>query len=79
MSAEDVLIAAKAECLEGESLEEHEAHREKLAAAYADFAAQSAEESNPAPPGEVTQIDAAIVAQSAMNEPPPEAPPEAAV
>jgi hypothetical protein len=62
MSAEqETLDAAKLECVEGESAEEHEAHREKLEAAYAAFAGR--QESNPAEPG-VTEIDAAVVVNS---------------
>ena len=59
MSAEqEALDAAKAECAEGETPEEHEAHRQKLEEAYAAFAGR--QDSNPAPPG-ITEIDAAIV------------------
>jgi hypothetical protein len=56
--AEAALVAAKLECKEGESPEEHEAHRAKLEAAYADFATAGA--SNPAAPDGVTPLTAEV-------------------
>jgi hypothetical protein len=54
------LDLAKLKCVEDETPEEHEAHAGELAAAYAAFAARSGagQESNPAPPGETTEVDA---------------------
>jgi hypothetical protein len=54
------LDLAKLKCVEGESPEEHEAHAGELAAAYAAFAARSGQGqvSNPAPSGEVTDMEA---------------------
>lgn len=60
----------KAQCVEGETGEQHAAHAEALTAAYTAFASRdvATDESNPAPPGE-TFVDAAIVV-TADTEPP---------
>lgn len=57
--AEAALIAAKLECSETETPQEHEVHRAKLEQAYADFVVEQQgflPNSNPAPPG-VTDIE----------------------
>jgi len=59
---QETLDALKAQCLEGESDDEHAAHGEALGAAYAAFAGRQV--SNPATPGATTQIDAAVVVTS---------------
>jgi hypothetical protein len=56
--AQDVLDAAKALCVEGESEEDHAQHSAKLEAAYKAFSDGSV--SNPSPQGE-TGIDAHVV------------------
>jgi hypothetical protein len=55
------LDLAKLKCVEGESPEEHEAHKGELEAAYAAFSSRTGgvTESNPAPPG-TTEVDAAV-------------------
>ena len=58
--AQAALDLAKLKCVEGESDEEHAAHKDELAAAYADFAADGGgTPSNPAPEGE-TGLDADV-------------------
>jgi hypothetical protein len=54
------LDMAKLKCVEGESDEEHAAHKGELEAAYAAFASRAGagSESNPAPSGETTNIEA---------------------
>lgn len=51
----------KAQCQDGETAAEHEAHAAQLAAAYATLAAPQA--SNPAPQG-VTELSAHVVVNS---------------
>ncbi len=68
MSAESELLALKQACKEGESPEEHDKHAVALAAAYAAFADAVPQASNPAPQGETTGIDAAVVVTSADPE-----------
>jgi hypothetical protein len=58
---QETLDALKATCIGDESDEEHAAHAEALAAAYAAFAGRQV--SNPAPPG-VTQVTADVVVTS---------------
>lgn len=57
------LLALKAQCTEGESEDEHEAHRADLEAAYAAVGDPNVA-STPAQPGEVTEIAADITVTS---------------
>lgn len=60
------LNSAKKLCKAGESDEKHAAHKDELEAAYAAFAQQRDEDSNPADPG-TTQITADVVVASETN------------
>ena len=66
MDTTHALSAAKRLCIEGETEESHAGHKDELEAAYAAFA-QQGDDSNPALPGVITPLAAAVVVTSVAS------------